>query len=340
MEPLLIIAIAVVLVVGAVAAVLWWRARSSAAAPPRSVSPSVRPSAPEAGLRFRLGRSRAALAASLGTLFSPGALGEDVWQDLEDTLIVADVGPGTAATVVEAVRRRHPSSGHEAREILVEELVAALEGAERSLGLGSSPSVIVVVGVNGTGKTTSIAKIANLLVTDGKSVVLGAADTFRAAADTQLKAWGERVGVPVVSGNQGSDPASVAYEALDRARTEGADVVIIDTAGRLHSQSNLMEELGKVVRVLAREAGAIDEVLLVLDGAVGQNGVAQARAFTEAVGVTGIVITKLDGTPKGGVAIGVEKELGVPVKLIGVGEGMADLVPFDPREFVEALVAE
>jgi len=190
-----------------------------------------------------------------------------------------------------------------------------------------------------SGKTTSIAKIANLLVEDGSTVVLGAADTFRAAADAQLREWGSRVGVPVVSGAEGSDPASVAHDAVVTARADGADVLIVDTAGRLHSQKNLMDELTKVVRVLEREASAIGEVLLVLDGTTGQNGIAQAKQFSETVGVTGVVLTKLDGTSRGGIAIAIEQELEIPVKFIGVGEGMQDLIPFVPKDFVEALIS-
>ncbi len=200
--------------------------------------------------------------------------------------------------------------------------------------------MIVVVGVNGTGKTTSIAKLANRLKTAGREPLLGAADTFRAAADAQLRTWADRVGVQVVGGQPGADPAAVAFDALQAARARGREAVIVDTAGRLHSKHNLMEELGKVVRVLRREAGEVDEVLLVLDATTGQNGIAQVRQFTEAVGVTGIILTKLDGTARGGVAVAVERELGVPVKFIGVGEGMDDLLPFEPAEFVDALLED
>jgi fused signal recognition particle receptor len=292
-------------------------------------------------LRDRLARSRTALGASLaGILGGGGGLGDETWQELEDALVLADVGPHAASEVVASVRARHPASGDEARLLLENALVDELDRDDRELTLGSRPSVVVVVGVNGTGKTTSIAKIAHRCVSADMSVVLGAADTFRAAADAQLRTWGERVGVPVVSASGGADPASVAFDALRRADDGDADVVIIDTAGRLHSQVNLMDELRKIVRVLEREAGGIDEILLVLDGTVGQNGIAQAKAFTDAVGVTGIVLTKLDGTAKGGVAIAVERELGVPVKLIGVGEGMEDLIPFVPVDFVRALVSE
>lgn len=335
MDPTILIVLAVAaLVLIAIVAVVVLRRRQ-----PVSGDQSTAPVAAPRGLRDRLDRSRTNLAGALGSVFSSPSPGADEWESLEDALITADVGPATALEVVDAVRRKGPGTGGEARAQLVEELVAVLDGPDRSLSLASHPSVVVVVGVNGTGKTTSIAKIAHDLVRNGKGVVLGAADTFRAAADAQLRAWGARVGVPVVTGEAGADPASVAFESFQRAVSDDADVVIVDTAGRLHSQMNLMEELGKVVRVLGREAGEVNEVLLVLDGTVGQNGIAQARAFTEAVGVTGIVLTKLDGTSKGGIAIAVERELRVPVKLIGVGEGMDDLIPFVPRDFVEALIA-
>lgn len=302
--------------------------------------PASTPVVTDKGLRERLSRSRSALTASLGAFFASTSIDDSVWDDLEDALVAADVGPTTASHVVASVRARRPTTGADAREILEDELIATLDRDDRDLHVSSFPAVMVVVGVNGTGKTTSIAKIAKHLVDEDKAVVLGAADTFRAAADTQLRTWGDRVGVTVVSGGDGSDPASVAYDAYSLAVDEHADVVIIDTAGRLHSQANLMDELKKVVRVLTREAGSLDEVLLVLDGTVGQNGLMQAHAFTDAVGVTGVVLTKLDGTARGGVAIAVERDLDVPVKLIGVGEGMDDLIPFEPREFVEALVAE
>ena len=279
------------------------------------------------------------MVSSLSGVFSSQRLGDDEWQELEDALVLVDVGPQTAAEIVDAVKSLNPETGEEARLLLEQELDAILAGKDRELHLNSSPAVIIVVGVNGTGKTTSIAKISNALVGSGSTVVLGAADTFRAAADKQLRTWGDRVGVPVVTGSQGSDPASVAYEAFEKAREDKADVLIVDTAGRLHSQKNLMEELSKVVRVLEREAGGIDEVLLVLDGTTGQNGLVQANAFAEAIGITGVVLTKLDGTSRGGIAIAVERTLGVPIKFIGVGEGMDDLLPFEPEAFIEALIA-
>ena len=342
MDPLLIAIIAVVTIVVVVGAIVL--ARRSGDTDTATLAPPEEPAAPapprpSTDLRSRLGRSRSALAASLAGVFASGSLDEDTWNGLEDALVMADVGPGTASDVVAAVKTDHPSTADEAQAALRAHLIEVLDRDDRSLAISSRPAVVVVVGVNGSGKTTSIAKIANDLVAEGKTVVLGAADTFRAAADTQLRTWGDRVGVPVVSGAEGSDPASVAYEAYQRASSDGADAVIVDTAGRLHSRSNLMDELGKVVRVLQRESGGIDEVLLVLDGTVGQNGLAQAHAFTDAVGVTGVVITKLDGTARGGVAIAIELDLDVPVKLIGVGEGMDDLIPFVPEEFVDALVA-
>jgi len=343
---IIVLAVVAIAIVGVVLWLVLGRSSGSATttAPPKApVAPTPSPPATrptERGLRDRLSRSRSALTASLGGLFGASSIDDSVWDDLEDALVAADVGPSTASEIVSGVRARKPTTGDEARVALEEELESVLDRSDRALNLSSQPSVVVVVGVNGTGKTTSIAKIAKHLVDDGSSVVLGAADTFRAAADTQLRTWGDRVGVPVVSGDQGSDPASVAYDAYATASRDGADVVIVDTAGRLHSQSNLMDELRKVIRVLDREAGSIDEVLLVLDGTVGQNGIAQAHAFTDAVGVTGIVLTKLDGTARGGVAIAVERDLDIPVKLIGVGEGMDDLIPFEPVAFVEALVAE
>ncbi len=336
MDPILIIILAVVAVAIVVVAVIAVRRRPDS---PVAQSTVTAPGKTEKGLRDRLAKPRGALAGALSSLFSSSHLDDRDWEELEDALVAADVGPQTASEIVASVKAAKPESGEEARSFLERELVSILDGRDRALHLEGSPAVIVVVGVNGTGKTTSIAKIANKLVSDGSSVILGEADTFRAAADTQLRTWGDRVGVPVVSGTSGADPASVAFDALSKAKSDGADVVIIDTAGRLHSQTNLMDELSKVVRILEREAGAIDETLLVLDGTTGQNGLAQARAFTEAVGITGLVLTKLDGTSRGGIAIAVEQALGVPVKYIGVGEAMDDLLPFDPEAFVEALIA-
>lgn len=292
------------------------------------------------GVVFLLLRTRHSLgsAKSRWTVLSGDTLSESAWTDLEDALISADVGPSLARDIVQSVRAAGPANGNDARDALVSELVSVLGDGDRSLHVDGSPGVVVVVGVNGSGKTTTIAKLAHRLSSDGMSVVLGAADTFRAAADAQLSEWGARVGVPVVTGKRGSDPAAVAYESVVRARSDGRDVVIVDTAGRLHTQKNLMEELVKVVRVLTREAGKISEILLVLDGTTGQNGIVQAKVFAEAVAVTGIVITKLDGTSRGGIVIAVEHELGIPVKFVGSGENMDDLAPFVPRDFAESLL--
>jgi fused signal recognition particle receptor len=326
----LLIALLVVVAVAALVLVLVRRSRSApAAAKPTS----------EVGLKLRLAKTRSAISESLGGAFGSDQLSDEQWEAIEDALITADVGPAAAADIVQQIRADRPADGSEARTALIKELEAVLASGDRTLHLDGSPAVVLVVGVNGTGKTTSIAKIANRLVDDDRTVVLGAADTFRAAADAQLREWGSRVGVPVVSGAEGADPASVAHDAVATARADGADVVIVDTAGRLHNQKNLMDELGKIARVLEREASGIGEVLLVLDGTTGQNGIAQAQQFSDAVDVTGVVLTKLDGTSRGGIAIAIERELGIPVKFIGVGEGMQDLIPFVPEDFVEALIA-
>jgi fused signal recognition particle receptor len=293
-----------------------------------------------APLEGRLAAPRRALASALRATFGRGALDDPTWESLEEALIAADVGVSTSAAVVERVRASHPADIRTAEERLRSELVAALSGRDRSLHLDGDPAIVMVVGVNGTGKTTSIAKLAARLRVEGLEPLLGAADTFRAAADSQLRIWAERVGVDVVSGSTGADPAAVAFDAVAAGRARGRDVVIVDTAGRLHSKQNLMAELAKVKRVLEREAGTVGEVLLVMDATAGQNGIAQVREFTRAVGVTGIVLTKLDGTARGGIVVAIERELDIPVKFIGVGEGMDDLLPFVPADFVEALVAD
>ncbi len=338
MEPIVIGVVVAVLLLAIVGYLVVGRRRETMA--PRVETP-VAPAAPvpTRTLRERLGKTRQALSARLGGLLG-GAIDPEFWSDLEDSLVAADLGVAAATRVVERVRQASPADGAAARLELERQLIALLEGRDRSLTHDSKPSVVLVVGVNGTGKTTSIAKLASHLQGSGMSVVLGAADTFRAAAGAQLRTWGDRVGVRVVGGQEGADPASVAYDAYHAARAGGADAVIIDTAGRLHSKANLMDELAKVARVLRREAGDIDEVLLVIDGTTGQNAIDQARTFTEVVGVTGIVVTKLDGTARGGMAVAVEEELDIPVKFIGVGEGMDDLVPFDPAAFVDALLGE
>jgi len=296
-------------------------------------------------LRSRLARSQSSLGRGLLTVLTREKLTEDDWEEIEEILLAADVGVAATQQIVERLRTKSmvlaTASGRELRDLLVDELTAVL-GPDLDRGLAVDrhdglPGVGLVVGVNGAGKTTTVGKLARVLVGDGKSVVLGAADTFRAAAADQLETWGERVGVLTVRGREGGDPASVAFEAV-RTGIEGeVDTVVIDTAGRLHTKSGLMDELGKVKRVVEKQA-PVTEVLLVLDATTGQNGVVQARVFTEAVDVTGIVLTKLDGTAKGGIVITVQRDLGIPVKLVGLGEGPDDLAPFEPRAFAEALV--
>lgn len=291
------------------------------------------------GMASRLARSRSALGASLRAAFGRD-LDSEAWERLEEALLGADVGVAATERIVGRVRDAGPASADEARRLLRDELVGVLAGKDRELHLEGKPAIIIVVGVNGTGKTTSIAKVAARLVDEGRSVLLGAADTFRAAADVQLREWADRVGVEIVSGQEGADPAAVAYDSLAAARARGRDVVIVDTAGRLQSKRHLMAELAKIRRVLEREGDVVSEVLLVLDATAGQNGLAQARQFFETAGVTGIVLSKLDGTSRGGIVVAIEEELGIPVKLVGVGEGLDDLVPFEPEEFVDALLAD
>jgi fused signal recognition particle receptor len=287
-------------------------------------------------LRDSLGKSRRALTEQIAaTAFDPAD--EAAWERLEEALIAADVGVPATAELVRRLEAR-PELG-DLNEALAEE-AAALLGEPGRLGLDGPPGVILVVGVNGTGKTTTIGKLAYRLREHGRSVVLGAADTFRAAAEEQLEIWADRAGADFVGGERGGDPAAVAYDAIQTAADRGRDVVVVDTAGRLHTQANLMEELAKVRRVIAqKQAGAPHETLLVVDATTGQNGVQQARLFRDAVGVTGVALTKLDGSAKGGVAIAIAHELDLPVKLIGVGEGLDDLRPFDPRDFARALVS-
>ncbi len=307
----------------AVAAVVIWLLlrRRGAAAPPSAQDEPPTPT----------------LSSRIAAVFRRG-IDDSFWSDLEDALIAVDMGVATTTSVVARVRDARPASPPEARARLRSELIAVFGDRDRSIHLGDAPAVVVVVGVNGSGKTTSIAKIAAMLEREGHRVLIGAADTFRAAAAEQIQEWGERLAVDVVAGQEGADPASVAFDAVAAARARGRDVVIVDTAGRLHSKRNLMDELGKVVRVLGRPPGRVDEVLLVLDGTSGQNGIVQARAFTAAVGVTGVVLSKLDGTARGGMAVAVEQELGIPVKLIGVGESAADLAHFSPEAFVDSLL--
>jgi fused signal recognition particle receptor len=304
--------------------------------------------APRRRFRERLGRSRAALTRGMSGLLARGADDDQAWEELEEALLSADVGVATSIELVERLRTRaraERAHGPALRELLRGELLEAVGTSDRSLALDlltetQRPGIVLVVGVNGTGKTTTVGKLALALAEEGKQSVLAAADTFRAAATEQLAIWADRAGAPVVRHQQGADPAAVAFDGLVSARARGADVLLVDTAGRLHTKTNLMEELRKLRRVLEREGGQVREVLLVLDATTGQNGLAQARQFTEAVGVTGVVLTKLDGTAKGGIVIAVQRDLGIPVKLVGLGEGLHDLAPFDPEAFVDALLSE
>jgi fused signal recognition particle receptor len=298
-------------------------------------------------LRARLSRSQNALGKGLLTLLSREHLDEETWEEIEDTLLTADVGVQPTQELVERLRERVKVLGtrtpEELRSLLREELITLvgpdMDRTVQTEPETSKPGIVMVVGVNGTGKTTTTGKLARVLVADGRSVVLGAADTFRAAAADQLQTWGERVGAHTVRGPEGGDPASVAFDAVKEGKEIGADVVLIDTAGRLHTKTGLMDELGKVKRVVEKHA-PLDEVLLVLDATTGQNGLVQARVFAEVVDITGIVLTKLDGTAKGGIVVAVQRELGVPVKLVGLGEGADDLAPFEPEAFVDALIGE
>jgi fused signal recognition particle receptor len=297
-------------------------------------------------LRQRLSRSQSGLGRGLLSLLSRDRLDEDTWEDIEDTLITADVGVKPTQELVERLRTRlrvEGGDGATVRSVLHDELLTLVDPTlDRRLGVSGAdgkPGVVLMVGVNGTGKTTTVGKLARILVAEDKKVILGAADTFRAAAAEQLTTWGERVGVEVVSGPEGGDPASVAFEAVKRGSEESADVVIVDTAGRLQNKAGLMDELGKVKRVVEKLA-PVTEVLLVLDATTGQNGLTQARVFSEVVDVSGIVLTKLDGSAKGGIVVAVQRELGVPVKLVGLGEGADDLAPFDPSGFVDALLGD
>ncbi|MGW1783565.1 signal recognition particle-docking protein FtsY [Streptomyces sp. NPDC002143] len=298
-------------------------------------------------LRARLSRSQNALGKGLLTLLSREHLDEDTWEEIEDTLLTADVGVQPTQELVERLRERVRVLGtrtpEELRALLREELLKLIDtDVDRTVKTepdDRKPGIVMVVGVNGTGKTTTTGKLARVLVADGRTVVLGAADTFRAAAADQLQTWGERVGAHTVRGPEAGDPASVAFDAVKEGKEMGVDVVLIDTAGRLHTKTGLMDELGKVKRVVEKHA-PLDEVLLVLDATTGQNGLVQARVFAEVVDITGIVLTKLDGTAKGGIVIAVQRELGVPVKLVGLGEGADDLAPFEPEAFVDALVGD
>lgn len=340
-------------------------------APPASVlAPTPTPAPPEAApvieapptierpeavggrlvrLRARLAGSNTVFGRSLLALLSRSTVDADTWEQVEAVLLTADLGVGPTAELLAALETEVKVTGNSDRQalhaLIRRQLIGQLEpGMDRSLNLESAsgsqtegPAVIMVVGVNGTGKTTTCGKLARLLVAEDRDVVLGAADTFRAAAGEQLETWGARVGVPVVRGESGADPASVAFEAVSVGIDGEADVVVVDTAGRLHTKVGLMDELGKVKRVIEKRL-PVTETLLVLDATTGQNGLIQARVFAEAVAITGVVLTKLDGTAKGGIVVAVQRELGVPVKLVGIGEGADDLAPFDPEVFVDALL--
>ena len=301
------------------------------------------PAAEPTRLRTRLGRARDLLAGALGGLRGGGRLDASAWDELEEALILADVGLATTTALLVELRAAAAAQKIDSRaglvDLLGDGLVRILSEGDRSLDRGEGvANVWLFVGVNGVGKTTTIGKVAAGEAKAGRQVVLAAGDTFRAAAAEQLELWAERAGVDLVRGAEGADPGAVVYDAVQRAAARKADLVLADTAGRLHTKVNLMEELKKVRRVADRDPGTVREVLLVIDATTGQNGLVQARQFAEAVGVTGVVLTKLDGTAKGGIAVAIQGELGIPIKLVGVGEGVRDLVPFDPEEFVAALL--
>jgi len=297
-------------------------------------------------LRGRLARSQSGFGSVLLGLLSRDGLDDQGWAEIEDTLVGADLGAAPAAQIVNELRTQVRVGGARGsdqvrtllRQDLIEQVGADMDRSLRVDRHGDRPAVVLMVGVNGTGKTSTCGKLARALIGEGHAVLLGAADTFRAAAADQLETWGQRVGAPVVrSDREGADPASVAFDAVREGIEDRVDTVIVDTAGRLHTKTGLMDELGKVKRVIERQA-TVDEVLLVLDATTGQNGLRQARVFAEAVDITGIVLTKLDGTAKGGIVVAVQRELGVPVKLVGLGEGLDDLAPFEPATFVDAIL--
>ena len=325
-------------------------AAPAAPAPEPSVPVRDVPEAPASRMvrrRRRLSGSSNPLARGLLGLLAADRLDAEAWDDLEATLITSDLGVGPTEELISALRRELAIDGvadpAKAKRVLREELLRLVDpGLDRELAIAGTdglPGVVMVVGVNGTGKTTTIGKLARVLVAEHHSVVLGAADTFRAAAADQLQTWGSRVGVATVRGPEGGDPASVAFDAVARGIADAVDVVVVDTAGRLHTKTGLMDELGKIKRVIERKA-PVTEVLLVIDATTGQNGLTQARVFAEVVDVTGIVLSKLDGSAKGGIVVQVQRELGVPVKLVGLGEGPDDLAPFDAAGFVDALLTE
>lgn len=349
--------VAIVALIAAASTGWWWRSRRAGTPSPApgvgaetAVQPGTTPGeeAPEAPIeRFDRRRSRlnSGLGARLASFFGRTELDDDAWHELEDALLLADVGAATTEAVLDDVRARVRDTDVRARDAVRAALIAAVDpAADRRLQVGAPGAAeaapILVVGVNGVGKTTSVGKIARVLVADGHSVLLGAADTFRAAAADQLETWGARVGVTTVRAHtDGADPASVAFEAAQTARDEGVDVVLIDTAGRLQNKAGLMDQLGKIHRVVAKVAEP-REILLVIDATTGQNGLSQAKVFGEAVPLTGIVLTKMDGTAKGGIVLAVQQALGVPVKFVGLGEGADDLAPFDAEGFVDGLLGD
>ena len=310
-------------------------AEAEAVEVPEEVRPPVR-------FRDRLGKARGLLAGYLGTIRSRGNIDEETWEELEEALIRADVGVATTTALLDQLRAQVQAEGIKSPDALVEalkdRLKKSLASADRHLRVEpGGPNVWLFVGVNGVGKTTTIGKVGQRQMAAGRSVVMAAGDTFRAAAAEQLELWSQRVGAQLVKGNEGGDPGAVVFDAVERAAARDADLVLADTAGRLHTKVNLMEELKKVRRVAAKPPGKVSEVLLVIDATTGQNGLVQARQFLEAVDVTGVVLTKLDGTAKGGIALAIQNDLGIPIKLVGLGETADDLVDFDPDEFVEAL---
>ncbi|HEY7438595.1 MAG TPA: signal recognition particle-docking protein FtsY [Acidimicrobiia bacterium] len=312
-------------------------------APVEELEPVEAPPAVRPRLRDRLGKTRASLGSALAAVTRRGSVDEETWEELEDALILADVGVPTTTRILTDVRERaraaRVSDPSEVVELLRGELQTVLDATNRELSVTPGEvNVWMFVGVNGVGKTTTIAKLAQRESEDGRSIVLAAADTFRAAAAEQLGTWADRVGADLVRGQEGADPGSVVFDAMSAASNRRADLVLVDTAGRLHTKVNLMEELKKLRRIVERTPGALKEVLLVVDASTGQNGLTQARQFAEAVDVTGVVLTKLDGTAKGGIVLAIQSELGIPVKVVGVGEGAEDLVPFEPVEFVDAIL--
>ncbi len=357
MDPLVLILliIAAVVVVGGGTA-LYLRSRTTEVLPPAE-APLEAP--PEEALvvdepmaeapvieappsfRDRLGKARSALAGYISSVVSRGDVNAETWEELEEALVRADVGVTTTMDLLDAVRTKAEAEGvtdgAHLVELVKDELKTRLGGRDISLAMGGDPSVWLFVGVNGVGKTTTIGKIATREVRDGHNVVLAAGDTFRAAAAEQLTMWGDRSGASVIRGAEGGDPSSVIFDAIEHAAANDADIVMADTAGRLHTKTNLMNELSKVRRVAEKGAGTVTETLLVIDATTGQNGLVQAQQFTEAADLTGIVLTKLDGSAKGGIVVAVQQELDLPVKLVGLGEGPEDLVPFEADEFVDAL---